>query len=184
MIVLQSASPRRRELLHKITDDFRVESVPATECVIAGRPAATVMKNAKAKALAVKRSGGETVVGADTVVYLAGRFFLKPKTAEEAFEMLKTLSGKWHSVYTGVCVVGGDKTVCFYDKSKVKLKKLTDEEINAYVKTKNPMDKAGAYGIQDGVTVEKFTGSFDNVMGLPTEKLSAVLAELFADKED
>lgn len=89
MLILQSASPRRKELLHKITDDFRVESVPANECVIPSRPAATVMKNAREKALAIKPENGQTVVGADTVVYLAGRFFLKPKNAEEAFEMLK-----------------------------------------------------------------------------------------------
>lgn len=184
MLILQSASPRRKELLHKITDDFKVESVPANECVIPSRPAATVMKNAREKALAIKPENGQTVVGADTVVYLAGRFFLKPKNVEEAFEMLKTLSGKWHSVYTGVCLATNGKVVCFYDKSAVKLKKMTDDEIKRYVETKNPLDKAGAYGIQDGVTVEKYTGSFDNVMGLPTEKLSAEIKKFLTDKED
>lgn len=148
MLILQSASPRRKELLHKITDDFKVESVPANECVIPSRPAATVMKNAREKALAIKPENGQTVVGADTVVYLAGRFFLKPKNAEEAFEMLKTLSGKWHSVYTGVCLATNGKVVCFYDKSKVKLKKMTDDEIKRYVETKIRWTKPAPTGFR------------------------------------
>lgn len=184
MLVLQSASPRRRELLKKVSDDFTVVSAMADETVIKNCPARTVMTNARKKAEAVEAENGQIVVGADTVVYMAGRFFLKPKTAEEAFEMLKTLGGKWHSVYTGVCLRSKDKTVCFYDKSQVKLKKLSDDEIENYIQTKNPLDKAGAYGIQDGVTVETYKGSFDNVMGLPTEKLKSALERFVADEED
>lgn len=184
MIILQSTSPRRRELLKKVVDDFEVCGANSDECVLPRNPARTVMKNAKMKACAIDSKDGQIIVGADTVVYMAGRFFLKPKTAEEAVEMLKTLSGKWHSVYTGVCLKSNNKAVCFYDKTLVKIKNLTDEEIEKYVATKSPLDKAGAYGIQDGVTVETYRGSFDNVMGLPTEKLLAKLNEFTAKKED
>lgn len=116
-----------------------------------------------------------TVIGADTVVVFGGRIIGKPKDEKQAFDILKELSGKTHSVYTGVCVVRGGKKKAFVRKSRVLFFSLTDERINSYIATGSPMDKAGAYGIQDSGFVKKIRGSYSNVMGLPVEKLRKIL---------
>ena len=116
-----------------------------------------------------------TVIGADTVVVFGGRIIGKPKDEKQAFDILKELSGKTHSVYTGVCVVRGGKKKAFVRKSRVLFFPLTDERINSYIATGSPMDKAGAYGIQDSGFVKKIRGSYSNVMGLPVEKLRKIL---------
>lgn len=116
-----------------------------------------------------------TVIGADTVVVFGGRIIGKPKDEKQAFDILKELSGKTHSVYTGVCVVRGGKEKAFVRKSRVLFFPLTDERINSYIATGSPMDKAGAYGIQDSGFVKKIRGSYSNVMGLPVEKLRKIL---------
>lgn len=121
---------------------------------------------------------GATVIGADTVVVFRGRIFGKPHTAENAVRMLSELSGRWHSVYTGVTVRCKQQSVTFSVRSRVKFKSLTEEEIINYVKETNPLDKAGAYGIQDGRVVKKYRGSYSNIVGLPGEKLAKVLAGL------
>lgn len=111
----------------------------------------------------------------DTVVVFGGRIIGKPKDEKQAFDILKELSGKTHSVYTGVCVVRGGKEKAFVRKSRVLFFPLTDERINSYIATGSPMDKAGAYGIQDSGFVKKIRGSYSNVMGLPVEKLRKIL---------
>lgn len=111
----------------------------------------------------------------DTVVVFGGRIIGKPKDEKQAFDILKELSGKTHSVYTGVCVVRGGKKKAFVRKSRVLFFPLTDERINSYIATGSPMDKAGAYGIQDSGFVKKIRGSYSNVMGLPVEKLRKIL---------
>lgn len=173
---MASSSPRRRELLFKLIDDYTVCANDAPEIKCGARPSSVVMKNARAKAFAAKEDG--LIISADTVVYMDGGYYLKPKSEADAFAMLKKLSGRTHYVYTGVCVKYGNRCNMFYDKSAVKFRDLTDEEILAYVATKSPLDKAGAYGIQDSAAVVKgFSGSYSNIIGLPLEKLSAVLKE-------
>lgn len=172
-IVLVSASPRRAELLRRIAENFEVRPADVPELRSHPRPSFLVRRNALNKALSGAEPG-KIVIAADTVVHMDGRYFLKPRTEEEAVSMLETLSGRTHSVYTGVCVLSGKERFVFYERSLVRLKRLTKEEIRAYVSTGSPMDKAGAYGIQDGV-VESLSGSRSNVMGLPVERLKAVL---------
>ena len=119
-----------------------------------------------------------TVIGADTIVVFKDEVLGKPHSEENAVNMLKRMRGKWHSVYTGVTVKCKDKSVCFSVRSRVKMNALSDEEILNYVKDAKPLDKAGAYGIQDGRVVQKYRGSYTNIVGLPKEKLAKVLAGL------
>jgi MAF protein len=175
-VILASSSPRRRELLLKLIDDFIVRANDAEEIKCGARPSAVVMKNARAKAFATTDNG--VIVAADTVVFMDGVYYLKPNSAESAVEMLKKLSGRTHYVYTGVCVKRGNEVKLFYDKSAVRLKKLSDGDIYEYVTAHNPLDKAGAYAIQDNVVVCGYRGSYSNIVGLPLEKLSAVLSAL------
>ncbi len=160
-------------MLSEIVKDFVVCPTNAPEIEDGFKPSAVVMKNAKAKATQCRQEG--IVIGADTVVYMDGRFFLKPKSRDDAFQMLKRLSGRTHFVYTGVCVKANGLEETFYVKSGVKLKRLSDEQILAYIQNNNPLDKAGAYGIQDEVVVQSFSGSYTNIVGLPMEKLAFVL---------
>lgn len=155
--------------------DFTVSVTDAAELTGGTRPSKLVIENAKFKAKAIAADSETVVIAADTVVYYKGEYFLKPKSIDGAFKMLKKLSGNVHYVYTGVCVRRGDSEICFYDKSAVKMKKLTDAEIADYIKTDSPLDKAGAYGIQDNVAVASYTGSYTNIIGLPLEKLSEAL---------
>lgn len=174
-LLLASASPRRRDILSEMGYVFEIVPSDVDESKVrAISPKRLVCKLSKAKAEAV--SGG-IVIGADTVVARFGRVFTKPLDENHAAEMLGALCGKWHTVYTGVTVMGGGRKVCFCEKSRVKLKKLSKEDICAYVKSGKPLDKAGAYGIQDGFVVEKYVGSYTNIVGLPKEKLADVLAE-------
>ena len=161
--VLASASPRRRELLKSILTDFSVHPFSGEENLPPDKPARYVKSLAALKACEV------------TVVVFGGRIIGKPKDEKQAFDILKELSGKTHSVYTGVCVVRGGKEKAFVRKSRVLFFSLTDERINSYIATGSPMDKAGAYGIQDSGFVKKIRGSYSNVMGLPVEKLRKIL---------
>lgn len=175
-IVLASASPRRREILSQMGIEFDVVPADIDEgSVHALFPKTLTKRLAKAKAAAVNVQNA-AVIGADTVVVLGGRVYGKPHTQNNAVHMLEKLCGRWHTVYTGVCVKRGGKTVCFAVRSKVKLKTLAKEQIESYVADANPLDKAGAYGIQDGRVVEKYRGSYTNIVGLPKEKLASVLA--------
>jgi septum formation protein len=147
----------------------------------------------KAKAVAdgLKRRGEEAIViASDTAVFLDGKFLGKPATPEEARRMLKTLSGRWHSVYTALAVLRVDKTgkvdkrLKLYS-TRVKFKKLSDREIDWYLSTGEPMDKAGAYGIQGygAIFVEKLSGDYFTVMGLPAHGLYETLRELLGEEE-
>ena len=113
------------------------------------------------------------MVGSDTVVALDGKILGKPHSEKEAVEMLRSLSGRIHKVYTGVAIVCGDKVTSFFDETEVEFYPLTDEEIFDYVATGEPMDKAGAYGIQGrgAVLVKRINGDYFNVMGLPISKV-------------
>ncbi len=173
MIILASQSPRRQELLKLITDDFEIKVSNVDETLPDGiTPKDAVMYLSKIKAR-VFADSENIVVGADTVVSLDGKILGKPKDEENAREMLKFLSGKSHSVFTGVTLANSKKTKTFAVETKVKFFELTDDEIDAYIKTGEPFDKAGAYGIQGygSLLVEKIDGDYFNVVGLPVSTL-------------
>lgn len=174
-IILASASPRRRELMELAGYDFEVICADIVEIVSENAtPQEAVMSLALQKAQAVAAEHKEAVViGSDTVVALDGKILGKPHSEQEACEMLRLLSGKTHKVFTGVAIVCGDKVKNFFDETVVEFYSLGDEEIKKYVATGEPMDKAGAYGIQGkgSVLVKKINGDFFNVMGLPIAKL-------------
>ena len=170
-IVLASASPRRKELLTTAGVEFEVLVSEADETVPEGTaPRDAAMMTAEKKALAVaEKCENRIVIGADTIVVAGGRILGKPKDEADAAAMLRFLSGKEHEVVTGVCITDGSKTEKFAAVSKVRFYELTDAEIAAYVATKEPMDKAGSYGIQGRgcVLVESIEGDYFNIVGLP-----------------
>jgi len=177
-IILASASPRRYELMKDMGLDFEVIPADVDESgVSAITPRQLVKKLSALKAGAIETDNA-AVIGADTVVAIRNKVYGKPHNKEGALLMLGELCGRWHTVYTGVTVQSGDEKVCFSVRSRVKLKSLTDDEIERYVDMTSPFDKAGAYGIQDGIIVEKYKGSYSNIVGLPVEKLALVLARL------
>ncbi len=177
-LVLASASPRRKEILQK--NGFTFEIVKS-DCQETNQESAvnTAKNNALLKAKDVYdklNDNGVVVLGADTVVVIGDKILGKPKTEEEAQEMLKSLSDKTHQVITGYAIVSKSGIINDYDISEVTFNRLTDEIIKAYIKTGSPMDKAGAYGIQDGFPLLKeLKGSLSNVIGLPIEKIKSVL---------
>lgn len=176
-IVLASASPRRRELLESLGIDFAVIPADVDEDIGAKGPVALVKALSKKKAEAVA-TGNECVIGSDTVVYARGKVIGKPYTVENAIKTIGMLNGRWHTVYTGVTVLYKGEASTFAEKSRVKFKRMSDEQISAYVNEKLPLDKAGAYGIQDGEVVEKYAGSYSNIVGLPLEKLTKTLKRI------
>lgn len=180
MIVLASASPRRRELLSRIVSDFTVSPVADEEKTDYKRPHLYVQALARHKAECAAKSAqsGDVVIGADTTVFFKGRILNKPKDAEEARRFLKMLSGNRHFVYTGVCVIRkGFFSLTYYCKSVVQFNKLDDEFIEKYVAGGSPLDKAGAYGVQDKGVVKRVIGDYDNVVGLPLKRLAKLLGE-------
>ena len=177
MIILASQSPRRQELLKLITNDFEIKVSNVDETLPSGiSPKDAVLYLSKIKAEPFKNNS-DIIIGADTVVALDGKILGKPKNDENAREMLKFLSGKAHSVFTGVTLIKVDITRSFSVETKVKFFDLTDEEIDEYIKTGEPDDKAGAYGIQGygSLLVEKIDGDYFNVVGLPVSKLAREL---------
>lgn len=181
-IVLASGSPRRRELLETLGLEFSVVPAKGEEIAPEGAgPAETVMALSKAKAEEVAKSRPESlVIAADTVVWAEGRILGKPKDGAEARAMLHMLSDNTHEVYTGVTLMLGDKTAVGAECTKVFFRRLTDEEIDRYVSTGEPMDKAGAYGIQGraALMVRRLEGDYFNVMGLPLCRLGQMLEEI------
>ena len=174
MIILASQSPRRRELMSYITKDFTVKVSDVDETLPDGiSPSDAVLHLSRIKAEPFA-SENDTVIGADTVVAIDGIILGKPANKEDAASMLRMLSGKMHSVFTGVTIIKGEKSDSFFVETKVKFFDLTDEEINRYVETGEPMDKAGAYGIQGfgSLLVEKIDGDYFNVVGLPVSLLN------------
>ena len=142
----------------------------AVECAT---PLRMVRELSKLKAEAIDTDA--MVIAADTTVVLEGKIYGKPLCYERAAQMLKELSGRWHTVYTGVTVRYGDSSESFTVRSRVKMKNLSEDFIKTYLKECAPYDKAGAYGIQDSRVVERYRGSYSNIMGLPKEKLMRVL---------
>ena len=175
-VILASASPRRIELLKKIVEDFDVVVSNVDESISFEDPAKAVQKIAERKASAIHENA--VIIAADTIVFFK-KALGKPKDEEDAVNTLLSLNGKKHLVYTGVCVSSPNKRICFVDCTEVYFKELSEDDIRDYVKYYLPLDKAGSYGIQDGVLVEKIVGSYDNVVGLPTEKLKEVLDTFF-----
>ena len=172
-IILASASPRRAQLLRQIGVDFELAPGQIQERPHPDEaPPDYITRIARAKVIAIarKRDSG-LVIGADTVVVLDGRMLGKPEDENAARTMLRQLSGRWHAVMTGVALydVTTRQEVADFDKTLVKFAQLTDREIEWYVKTGEPMDKAGAYGIQGfgGLLVEEIAGNYYNVVGLP-----------------
>ena len=186
-VVLASASPRRKELLLQIGIQPEIVVSHVVEQVTSSVPSEVVMELASQKAadVAAGRKAGETVIGSDTVVAIDGKILGKPKTHEEAREMIGMLSGRVHQVDTGVCVIlkgedGNDRSRVFFDKTDVEVYPLTEEEIFQYAMSEEPMDKAGAYGVQGFFAryIKGLKGSYANVMGLPVSRLYQELKEL------
>lgn len=182
-IILASASPRRKELLENIGLKFEVEPSNHPEDIsyrLKPHELARSISHKKALAIAGKYKNA-IIIAADTFVVFRGKIMGKPKTEAEARKMLATLSGKSHSVITGFTVIDTDekKTLSRSVETKVHVKKLTPEEIDAYVKTEEPLDKAGAYAIQGlgSAIVEKIEGDYFNVIGLPLCALTDSLKE-------
>jgi len=178
-LVLASASPRRRELLSLLGLPFRVVRAQVDEAAMAGeRPARTAGRLALAKARAVAaRCPGALVVGCDTVVALEGEMLGKPADAEEARAMLSRLRGRTHTVYTGIALVGEGQETGTVVATEVVMRAYTDAELSAYVASGDPLDKAGAYGIQHPLfhPVGSWNGCYANVMGLPLCHLARLL---------
>lgn len=181
-IILASASPRRKELLETAGAEFEICVADVDESIPEGTPPADAAKmTAQKKALAVAESHKESIViGADTIVVAGDKILGKPRDKADATAMLTMLSGAEHQVITGVCIACEDKEISFAQVSKVKFYDLTAAEIAAYVETGEPMDKAGAYGIQGkGCTlVEKIEGDYFNIVGLPVARVMREISKL------
>ena len=178
--ILASASPRRRELLSQVLDDFIVDPARGGEEVnISIFPEDIACALAERKCDEVfHRHSGSTVIGCDTMVAFRGAMLGKPKDAADAAATLKMLSGKTHYVITGVCVRNKYRKLIKYDKTEVKFNVLSERFINEYVAGGSPLDKAGSYGIQDGGLVDKYYGSYTNVVGLPVALVRDMLREI------
>lgn len=177
-LILASNSPRRRELLARIVSEFEVVPSAYEERAEGLSAYETARLFAEGKAREVfSRNPDCYVLGADTVVSHKGRILGKPQSPEEAAEMLRFLSGATHTVYTGVCLIGRDFLRKDVAQTSVTFRRLTPEGIAEYVKSGSPMDKAGAYGIQDGKLVKSYEGSYTNVVGLPVELVRSMLKE-------
>lgn len=184
-IILASNSPRRRELLRGLDLDFEVKVLPdIEEDYPADLPTEQIpLYIASEKAAAYKSMMAESdlIITADTVVVLGDEVLGKPKDLDDARRMLRELSGRTHQVITGVCLMTQQKTSSFAVTTDVSFKELTDEEINYYVDTYQPLDKAGAYGIQEWIGyigVTGLQGSYFNVMGLPVQRIYKELNKL------
>jgi septum formation protein len=186
-IVLASASPRRRELLTKIGLNFIIDPSDCPENLerdLDPVELAQVVSLEKAQAVASKHPDA-IIIAADTIGILRGKIIGKPHTAEEAIRMLKTLSGRSHRVVTGITVIdtNNHQTITRAVETRVHLKRLSDTEIKNYVKSGEPLDKAGAYAIQGlgSVLVEKIDGDYYNVVGLPLNSLAEALKRFGAN---
>lgn len=180
MIILASASPRRQELIKLIFDDFTVIPSDIDENVNVALPVEKYpeyLANFKAKSIAENGHYEDVVIGCDTGVFIDNKMLGKPKNKDNAKQMLKLLSGKKHKVITGCAIFYRDKKICFSETTEVEFYTLTNEEIDAYVDSGEPMDKAGAYGIQGkgALLVKGIVGDYQNVVGLPVAALSRKL---------
>lgn len=179
-IILASNSPRRKELLKSIGVNFTVIPSNYEEPKITLPPEEYAVFLAFNKANSVFSTHGGIVLGADTIVVYNDMILGKPKDEFDAVNTLKLLSGKTHKVITGYAIISNNKIIKDYCVTKVTFNELSNQTINAYVKTKSPLDKAGAYGIQDGFDlVKEINGDYDNVVGLPTKDIENHLRSFY-----
>ena len=183
-VILASNSPRRKELLAGVGISFEVMTIPGIDesfpDTLKGGDIPLFLARKKSDAYQDILRDNVLVITADTIVWQDGKVLGKPKDRREAVEMIAELSGRSHTVYTGVCVRSATKEEAFYTESKVFFDELTADEIEYYVDNFKPYDKAGAYGIQEWigyVAIEGIEGSFFNVMGLPVQRLYVELSE-------
>ena len=180
-IILASASPRRKEILENTNIKFDIISSSIEELVLDGEsPCQMVMRLAFEKGIDIaSKHKSDLVISADTIVVLDDNVLGKPKDEEEARQMISNLSGRTHQVITGISLINleNNKKIIDYVVSNVKFKKLSKDDINDYIKTKESLDKAGAYGIQGygALLVEEIQGDYFNIVGLPISKLSDLL---------
>lgn len=180
-LILASASPRRRELLQLFHIPFTIRVADIDEAMDPGKaPFDEVARVSALKARAVPREDDDLVIAADTIVVCEGKVLGKPHTPEEAVAMLSLLSGRDHQVMTGCTVLRGEHCETFTEVTDLHFRPLSPKEIETYVASGEPMDKAGAYGIQGGAALfcERMVGDYYNVMGLPVCRLGRVLAKV------
>ena len=180
-LILASASPRRKELLGLFHIPFTIRVADIDETMDHTKtPFDEVARVSRLKALAVERQRSDVVVAADTIVVCEGKVLGKPGTEAEAVEMLSLLSGRDHQVMTGCTVLTGDRVETFTEVTDLHFRPLSRKEIENYVATGEPMDKAGSYGIQGGAALfcERMVGDYYNVMGLPVCRLGQVLKQI------
>ena len=183
-IILASKSSRRKQLLSRILDDFKIINSNLDESKIKIDEPSKYCRNLsylKAKTVS-KNFKNDIIIGADTIVYLNNIILGKPKDYNEAFNMLKKLSGQTHTVFTGVSILSINKkiNINFSEKTNVTFYDIPDNQIDWYIKNNNPYDKAGSYGIQDGsqLFVKVINGNYENVIGLPISKIYRYFIEL------
>ncbi len=189
-IILASGSPRRKELLLQIGIVPEIIVSHVEEKITSDVPAEVVMSLAEQKAVDVAKEmpEGTVILGSDTVVAADGKILGKPKSHEEAYEMIRRLAGRSHQVYTGVCIVKkgpegeADTVVSFYDETDVNVSPMTEKEIREYADSEEPMDKAGSYAVQGFFAryIDGLKGSYANVMGLPVHLVYQELKKLGA----
>ncbi len=179
-LILASQSPRRRELLTLMGIPFTVDAPQVDEtCTLGARDAVLELSRRKAHAAAA-RHPGQVILASDTLVAVDDEPLGKPRDEADAFRMLKSLAGRWHQVYTGVCAIGTDGAChARVDATDVRFGPMSDEAIRAYIRTGEPMDKAGAYALQGiaGLWIEEIRGSHTNVIGLPLTLTRRLLEE-------
>lgn len=182
-LILASRSPRRKELMQKFAAEFSCEPAVEEEIIPAGTPVtdtARVLSAQKAKEVYDRHRGEDvTVIGSDTIVVCDGKIYGKPKDEEDAKRMLRELSGKTHQVLTGVTILSKDLEESFTSATDVTFFPFSDAQIDAYVATGEPMDKAGAYGIQGlgALLVKKINGDYYTVVGFPVGEIAALLVK-------
>lgn len=183
-LILASASPRRKELMGLFHIPFSIQVADIDETMDPQNgPAEEVARVSCRKAAAIRREPEDVVVAADTIVVCEGKILGKPRSVEEAVSMLQLLSGRDHQVMTGVTVLRGSRAETFTEVTDLHFRPLSEGEIRGYVATGEPMDKAGAYGIQGGAALfcSRMAGDYYNVMGLPVCRLGQTLRKLAPD---
>ena len=181
-VILASQSPRRKELMGLYHIPFIIRIADIDEHMDPNLPPAQeVARVSRLKAEAVPRQAEDVVIAADTMVVCDGQVLGKPRDEADAYRMLRLLSGRDHQVMTGLTVLQGEKAVVHTEVSHIHFKPLSDGEIFAYIRTGEPMDKAGAYGIQGGAALfaQRLEGDYYNVMGLPVCRLGQILRQYF-----
>lgn len=177
-VILASNSPRRKELLAGLGVDYEVRTLPDVDEsypeTLQGADIPLYIAKEKADAYVAMMQPGELMITADTIVWLDGQVLGKPIDREDALRMLRTMSGRSHEVFTGVCITTTEWQRSFTAQTEVRFATLSEDEIAYYVDRFQPMDKAGAYGVQEWIGfigVENISGSYYNIMGLPVQKL-------------